>query len=321
MSKSLFLVFTVLLFADVAEAETVLDHIAPPAQACHVRWLFARGSETVKNEKGQNETIFKQRNGCSATIIGKRDVLISASCIPDVEKSGAYTAQLICDGGKKIMNFRNLPQAFPKHDKAKIAVNDIAILQTKDEIGIEPAQIPADQKEWDAIFKVKKCVWFGYGNDVVAEDAKPRAIRAYVVPEELARSFSNIGEVPGDKSKMLVLSQEKILPGDTGGGMLCQNDKGVWYAMNVTSYLGEQSIKVGAKKLVWPDGKEFTTDTPYISALTGTPIAAAWLRETMNPKDPNDPKNVFGPAFPEVPQPRVGSAPKARRDIAKSPHE
>lgn len=317
MSKALLFIFTISLFANIADADQILDGTEPPAQACHVRWLFIKDSKVVKNEKGEDQTIFTQSNGCSATVIGKRDVLISASCIPDVEKSGAYTAQVICDGGKTILALKNLPQAFPKHDKTKLALNDIAILQTKDEIGIEPAKIPSDQKEWEAIYKHQKCVLFGYGEKVTDQDAKPRAIRAYVVPEELARQMNNVGEIPGDKSKMVILTEEKIHPGDTGGGLMCQDAKGVWYAMNVTSYIGQPQIKLGAKKMVWSDGKDFKTDSPYIGALTSTPVAAAWLRETMNPKDPLDPSKVFGPAFPELPQPRIG---KGQRRVPKPTH-
>ncbi len=316
MTKAIFILFTISLFANIADADQILDGTEPPAQACHVRWLFVKDSQVNKNDKGEEETVFTQSNGCSATVIGKREVLISASCIPDVEKSGAYTAQVICDGGQKVLALKNLPQAFPGHDTAKLALNDIAILQTKEEIHIEPAKVPKDQKQWDEIYKGKQCVLFGYGDQVKETEAKPRAIRAYVVPEELARRMKAAGEIPADKSKLVVLTEEAVLPGDTGGGILCKDAKGAWFAMNVTSYIGQPQIQLGTKKLIWFDGKEFKTEKPYIAALTGTTVAATWLDKTMNPKPINPVPQVFGPAFPELPQPRVGSRNKGQRNLS-----
>ncbi len=279
------LVITLLTLTRISPADQVLDTIEPPVQACHVRWLFLDGSKNEKNAAGADELVFTKMNGCSATVIGKSDVLISASCIPDVDATGPYTAQVICDGGKVVRTLKILPKAFHKYDRTKLALNDIAVLKTTVEMDIEPAQIPKDQKKWDELFKLNDCVLFGYGDKVLELDAKPRAIRAYIVPLELARKMNGVGEIPGDKSKTIILTEEQVLAGDTGGGLMCRDEKKQWFAMSVTSYIGEQKVDLGkTKPMVWSDGRDFKTNTPSLGVLTGTPVAAKWIAEQTKEK-------------------------------------
>ena len=204
---------------------------------------------------------------CSANVLTSHEVITAAHCVYRLPKGEMV---LECPGGLKRKVDRSKVHVYPGYP---FNGHDMAIVSTKNSIGIEPANLVDSYKKFRTL-QNNQCGVFGYGRNAHGE-YKGRLIGSYKNGKHLKvlnsvqlnissllysmielGTFKNVelDDFPqilkvlkNDPSGQFIMNIEKqssIRKGDSGGGYLCKDSHGEDYLLGVIqSYFSVENPK------------------------------------------------------------------------------
>jgi len=177
---------------------------------------------------------------CSGTIISKKHFLSAAHC---VFFSDVVRAKIKCPNEKvKWVTRKQYPKSYsiPSelfHDATTL---DIALFEIEDEFSTPPARLPSSPEEIEKLIRdSKNCTVYGYGLDaesiVGRHNGSKITFGEFEVPE-IRFQVGGISLIPlvpiainvtrrRIHSGVFIVDGKVIQPGDSGGGIFCENDK------------------------------------------------------------------------------------------------